>query len=132
MGAWGAGPFENDDASDWVYEIEPSEDAATVRAALAVGDVDYIEVDEGSIAVSAAEVVAASIGRPRSDLPEEIVAWVARNGSHLRPVDASAAISAVERVLGEDSEIKELWDDAGDDSWERSVRELLGRLSGSQ
>jgi hypothetical protein len=25
MGAWGAGAFENDDAMDWVYELERKE-----------------------------------------------------------------------------------------------------------
>jgi Domain of unknown function (DUF4259) len=34
MGAWGAGPFENDDASDWVYELEEAPDLNFVRDVL--------------------------------------------------------------------------------------------------
>ena len=32
MGAWGVGTFENDDASDWVYQLEEA------------GDLDLVEV----------------------------------------------------------------------------------------
>ena len=34
MGAWGVGTFENDDASDWVYQLEGAEDLELVRATL--------------------------------------------------------------------------------------------------
>lgn len=30
MGAWGHGPFDNDDAGDWVWELEESEDFSVV------------------------------------------------------------------------------------------------------
>lgn len=32
MGAWGAGPFENDDAADWKAELEREGAAALVSA----------------------------------------------------------------------------------------------------
>ena len=34
MGAWGSGHFENDDAMDWVWELEADRDGSVVRAAL--------------------------------------------------------------------------------------------------
>jgi hypothetical protein len=34
MGAWGIGNFDNDDASDWVYELEEVEDMSLVEATL--------------------------------------------------------------------------------------------------
>jgi hypothetical protein len=48
MGTWGVGTFENDGASDFVYEVEAAPVVATLRRALdEVADVvaagDYLE-----------------------------------------------------------------------------------------
>jgi hypothetical protein len=60
MGAWGEGNFENDSVLDWLAELG---DAAQVKAALdAVAGAPpdaYLEVDECSAALGAAEVLAA-------------------------------------------------------------------------
>lgn len=34
MGAWGAGPFDNDAALDWVWELDESSDLGVVRGAI--------------------------------------------------------------------------------------------------
>ena len=66
MGAWGVGPFENDDASDWVYQLEGAEDLELVRGTLeaAANPQGYLEAPTCSEALAAAEVVAALSGRP--------------------------------------------------------------------
>ena len=57
MGAWGSGPFENDDACDWLDELADS-GVAALREALALADAaDYLEAPDGSVVVAAAEVV---------------------------------------------------------------------------
>ena len=35
MGAWSHEPFGNDDANDWAYELEETEDLSHIEAALA-------------------------------------------------------------------------------------------------
>ena len=35
MGAWGVGTFENDDASDWAYQLEEAGDLDLVQVTLA-------------------------------------------------------------------------------------------------
>jgi hypothetical protein len=62
MGAWGTEPFANDDAMDWIADLETAKDLRVVRAALDAvpGDgAEYIEAPVGCVALAAAEVVAA-------------------------------------------------------------------------
>ena len=64
MGAWGHGSFQNDSAMDWLDEL-PGSDRAMVREALerVVGASGYVEVDDGSAALAAAELIAAAHGK---------------------------------------------------------------------
>ena len=34
MGAWDFGPFDNDDAGDWLYDLEKSSDTSVIAEAL--------------------------------------------------------------------------------------------------
>lgn len=87
MGAWGVGTFENDDASDWVYQLEEAGDLDLVEVTLqAAADPEaYLEAPTCCMALAAAEVVAALAGQPAPDLPEEIRTWVGGTGSGCRP-----------------------------------------------
>lgn len=130
MGAWGAGSFENDDASDWVYDLEASADEAVVRGALeaaASAGTDYLEAPDASIAVGAAELVAAARGFPASTLPDAVRAWVAEHGAGVSDELVALARGAVARV-GAESELSELWDEAGDPSWRVAIDDLAARL----
>ncbi len=130
MGAWGFGPFDNDDAADWVYELEGSDsDDVLQRALAATSGSGYLDSQEGTTAVAAAEVVAASLGQPAPDLPDGVRAWVATNGGAVRPELAAAARSAIGRVRGEESELRELWAESDDGAaWEARLRDLESRL----
>ena len=135
MSAWGTGNFDNDDARDWLGELK----------SLAVGDLkpilaraadatDYLEAPASSVAVAAAEAVAALKGAPAETTPREIAEWV--NGvqnpslSALTPDFSELAIRAVERVRT-NSELKDLWMEAeGLNEWSSALRELTARLAG--
>ena len=80
MGAWGYLPFENDDALDWLDELEAG-GAEVVRGAVAKANGGYVEAAEGSIAITAAEVTSASQGNPSGDLPENVADWVTAHGA---------------------------------------------------
>lgn len=112
MGSWGSGPFENDSASDWVHELKAVTDDSVVRSALALGDDEYLDNHEGSSAWAAAEVVAAALGRPHLDLPQEVQHWVELNGSTVKKRRKKAG-KALERILAHDSELHDMWDEAG-------------------
>jgi hypothetical protein len=128
MGAWGARSFENDDALDWVWELEESSDDSVVRAAFAAvqGDGD-VESPEAACACAAAEVVAAASGAPADWLPGEVKDWVAAHGPAVAGLRAEAH-AAVRRVA-EHSELQQLWAQAGGAEWDSGIADLLGRLA---
>ncbi len=131
MSAWNAGPFDNDDASDWLYELEQSSDISVITAALGavagIGD-DYLEAPECSMAIAAAEIVSALCGRSAEDLPDHAIAWVEEH----QGLDVSALVQTAEAVIeriGSNSELKELWEEtehAG--KWHASLTHLAARL----
>lgn len=127
MGAWGFQAFENDDALDWLEELEAGGAEAVRQALTATGD-GYIEAPDGSAAVAAAEITAAAQGNPPGDLPEDVTTWVTAHGSGLTAEDVQLALVAVERVAGTESELAELWDDADEPEWKESLDNLSERL----
>ncbi len=132
VGAWGLGPFDNDDAADFAAEFEALDDSegleALIAALGAVGG-EYIAVDEGARAVAAAEVLAAIVGLagPTTSYNETAMAWIERTSPPSNAALVDFALAALERVMGEASELAELWDDAGE-PWAESVSELSARL----
>ena len=131
MGAWGPGPFQNDDASDWVWDLESDDDGSVVIEALSIivdTPMDELpEVTKCNNALAAAEVVALVRG-PRSDsLPDEAIVWITAHASRIDRSWLALASGAVERIMI-DSELKELWDETGDDSWHVGVADLVARL----
>lgn len=129
MGTWGSGPFENDAAADWAADLDDADDLTLALDALErVRSSEYVDADDASTAIAAAEVVAAAAGRPRADLPEDVRRWIATSDITLDPEHSEEAAAAVERIRGEDSELAELWAEAGDEDWRRSLDDLSERL----
>ena len=136
MGAWGAGPFENDDAADWAAEfdgVDGPTGIAIVRSALSSAlDAEYVEAPEGSVAVAAAQVVAWLI-QPEtvegSAYNETVCAWL---GTQAPLSDASlsdAARRALLRVQSPVSELNELWSEADDADWSKEIERIMAQLS---
>lgn len=128
MGAWGVGSLENDDASDWVDELADANDFEVGWRAFDAVNADYVEAPEASVALAAAEVVAAALGQPAASLPDEVTTWVDDHHGIFTRDDARRALAAVDRVIAEESELVELWNDAGDDKWALAVSHLRARL----
>lgn len=130
MGAWGVGNFDNDDAADWVYELEQSNDTSVLVATL--GEVTtggYLESPVGCEALAAAEVVAALLGNAGKALPDNVRKWVAVNDVEVGHDLLALARAAVARVKAEDSELRELWQETGDyRKWVSLQDDLLKRL----
>jgi hypothetical protein len=132
MGAWGSGPFENDDAGDWLFELEESPDASVISAALSHvidADADELEAPEACNALAAAEVVAALNDHPLPDLPDNAREWVDEH----EDVDASnlipKALAAIQRIR-KNSELKDLWDESKDSKkWYATLDDLVKRLN---
>jgi hypothetical protein len=97
MGVWGYLPFENDDALDWLEELEAG-GSDVFRQALAKAGDRYVEAPDGAVALAAAEVTAASQGNPLGDLPENVTDWVTAHGLEITAEDVEMAVEVVDRV----------------------------------
>lgn len=131
MGAWGTGVFENDDAADWAYELEAASDLTPARQALAATmDTDgYLELPECACAVAAAAVVAACFDGDLKGLPEELGEWIDDHPDNAARGDARLAVDALERVMSEESELRDLWTDAPEgQEWAEGIERLRHRL----
>jgi glutathione S-transferase len=134
MGAWGTDTFENDTALDWANDLASRgwphvED--TLARALSVG-AKYLDADLACEALAAADTVARALGsRGQVDAyTEAIDAWVAAQRSRPNASLVARARAAVERVLGPNSELAELWADSDDaDDWTAVVGKLRARLA---
>ncbi|WP_406042556.1 DUF4259 domain-containing protein [Micromonospora sp. NBC_00898] len=120
MGTWAAGPFDNDTAADWCGELDdaaPERRPALVERALraALDEPGPLDSDLAVEAVAAAAVVAAHLpGVPRVDsayAPDFLTAGGRADlPDRLRPL----AVQALDRVVADDSELAELWAEAGE------------------
>lgn len=111
-GAWGAGPFDNDDAQDWVIELQKGSGIAALAGALQHVETvsGYIEAPECSVALAAAAIVAVARGKPAADLPEEVQQWLESARPRVTPQLVSRAHDVVVRCRdSKESELRELW-----------------------
>lgn len=132
-GAWDVGSFDSDDALDWVWELSESDDLSLVEEALqsAVQASDYLEAPTGSMAIAAAEVVAALRGNPSSKLPTEVSDWTRAHRLAISDELLKAARTAVANVRNaESSELAQLWSESDDMAslWHAELDNLLERL----
>lgn len=135
MGAWGAGPFDNDDASDWAYEFDGLDESSGIQALAAALESsqsgEYLDLADGANAVAAAAVVAWM--RDPSTIPdgpygESAANWVRTAGQQPTGELIAAALAALNHVRGNESELAELWAESGDAAWSESLAEIEARL----
>ena len=133
MGAWGIGFFENDDSLDWVYEIEGTDNLNVLSKGLKLNIIDfiYLQAPKASIVLAASEVVAAGLGHPSDQLPEEIKRWLTSNAGLDFKKLAPKALSSLNRVIGNRSELRSLWSESENNltTWQKQIEELRKRLS---
>lgn len=135
MGAWDVGNFDNNEALAWVREFldDPGCDLLrdTLDRVVAPDEVEDLEGRACWLALAAAEMVAALLGKPHRSLPPELADWALAHLESDRP-DArliDKALRTLDRVQVR-SDLKDLWDDPEDDAAWRSVLDnLRGRLA---
>lgn len=129
MAGWGTGSFENEDAQKFLGQLK-SLGINDLRQILAraADQRDYMEAPESSVAIAAAEVIAALIGAPSSKMPREIADWISATGSDPTEELNELARRAVCKIRSS-SEIKDLWLEAeGLNEWSAVLRDLEQRL----
>jgi Domain of unknown function (DUF4259) len=116
MGSWGPGPFDNDDALDFVgalRESTPSDIRHRLLAALdAVSTGGSPDATEVNIALAAAGLVAIRNGAPEPD-ETAVTEWLRHAPMQADPELCRIGLEAVDRALEpDDNEWYELWDEA--------------------
>jgi len=119
MGTWDVGPFDNDTAADWCGDLDdaaPEQRAVLIRDALGRvaqhGD-EYLDSDDAVQAIAAAAIVASQLpGGTAVDTP--YAPDFLLNGGTVEVADdvPAIAVRALDRIVEDDSEWRELWEDA--------------------
>lgn len=139
MGAWDVGSFDNDSAADWAGDLVDGGSPQTVIDALEavanLGPGEGIDSDLAVEAIAAAEVVAAAAGRPGevTAYSERALAWAAKHDELGAIEHRVAALAALDRIVSDQSELRELWledaDGDGEHPWLDAVAELRKRVA---
>ena len=133
MGAWGVLAFDNDEANDWAYDLEGGDDLSLIESAFgAVEEAeDYLEAPDASNALAACEVLARLNGKSgyKNAYTEKVDEWVAAHPQTPSVALVDRANAVIDRILGDNSELKELWADTDENgTWLKSVEDLRQRL----
>jgi hypothetical protein len=103
---------------------------ATLERVLAAG-ATYLDADTACEGLAAAEVVARLRGNwgERNAYTETVDNWVESHPGQPSADLVSAALAAIDRVLTEPSELRELWSETEDfGRWQEAVTELRQRV----
>jgi hypothetical protein len=135
MGAWGPLTFDNDTACDWSSDLEDTDDLSLVESAFAdvesVGPANLLDQHDACNALAACEVLARLRGHPgyNNAYTEAVDRWVA---AHKLPPSSdllARATAVIDRILADNSELRELWDETEDPEWRDAVEDLRRRLT---
>jgi hypothetical protein len=133
MGAWDVGIWDNDEAADWLGDLEELTDLSLIEASLNPTEAggSYLEAPEGTHILCAGDTLLAALVPGSSTAPDRVVTWVANNRhlgfAGLRKIAASKVL----RVLGKDSEIQQLWEENDDlySAWKARVEAIAIALA---
>ncbi len=147
MGTWGNKAFANDDAADWIINLESTSGTrllnGPIRRALFISKIhhslpiiqknklfqiaNYI-LASGATTYAAAETIAALGRRPCTDFPSESLIWVEANQHYFNKRMAKRAYVAM-RFIRNHSELRSLYEDSDSlAEWLEGVDDLLRRL----
>lgn len=138
MGAWGTGYFEDDAALDFMANVEESSDPKRIltKAFDAAIKGEYIESHEGSAVIVAAAYVDAQTNGTKfsaegGDAPLQVDTFRVRNPTQDFSDLKQKAVNALSKIVGENSEINELWAENDEDypAWKYGVQQLIRRLA---
>lgn len=133
MAAWGTKTFEEDTANDWIKELIDSEDAREFLFESLSIDPGYIEADQAALVLAASETLIALLDEPRAGVPGELVDWLGDNECDDVSDLPLIAIPALAKVIGDESELRDIWSDSEDfEEWlenVESIREVIAQMA---
>ena len=132
MGTWGIGTFDDDTACDWLDEFAEEPSVEFLQQTLAAPDDGYLELDQCTAFLAAAEIIAGVVAGPRPGLPKVALGVIASLAPDAVGPLRSLASQKVRRVLAENSELRELWEENKTEfpTWREGALDLCLRLNG--
>ena len=134
MGTWAVGTYGNDYALDWAQDLQQAGNLEPIEGTLdyALGEGE-LEAPFGAEALAAIDVLArlqGDMGQAGADGDTaDIERWVAQRKQKVSPALAGKALRAIERILGEQSELRQLWQDSEHyEEWRAAVLALKARV----
>ncbi|AWF80258.1 hypothetical protein BTJ40_05215 [Microbulbifer sp. A4B17] len=134
MGAWSEDAFGNDAACDWSGEFLDNPGLEKVKQAIDIDlmSEDYLEYDDACAALVACEIIARLKGNwgKKSAYSEAIDNWVETSDIVPDKQLTNKAVDTIARIVGENSELRELWDEDGENvKWHFEMDNLLVRIN---
>ena len=130
MGAWGTRNFENDGSQDWIFDLMDNRDGGLVSDTMAriINNHEALELSDCEEALAAAELVAALVGKPSEDFPEDPLEQLDRLNLIATRALRNQAIATVNKIIA-GSGMKNYWEQEGNlDSWMAIETNLIKRL----
>ncbi len=132
MGAHGINIFDEDHACDWLSDLCDHDDPKEFfRECLNLSDADeYLEVMQCAGVLGTSVIIDGILNGSAKELPEEAVEWIAEHKNLSVQRLVPKAISGLDAVLGEESELNDLWKENEElyPEWRRQIEELKERL----
>ncbi|MFM9435067.1 hypothetical protein ACFDR9_002129 [Janthinobacterium sp. CG_23.3] len=134
MGTWSVDTYGNDYALDWAQDLQEAGNLEPIESTLdyALGDGE-LEAPFGAEALAAIDVLARLQGNGGDEDDgggADIDRWVAQRKQKVSPALAGKALRAIERVLGEQSELRQLWQESEHyEEWRAAVLALKARVA---
>ena len=133
MGAWGERAFDNDEANDWASDLADVNDLSLVELAFSEleSTAAYVHAHVACNALAACEVLARLQGNfgYRNAYTQDVDEWVAAHQTKPSSALLSRAHAVIDRILGDNSELRELWEEGDGEPWRQSVADLRRRVS---
>lgn len=133
MGAWGMGVFDDDTSCEIIEDA--MEDGSTVaqliEQALSSSENEYIEYTECHEIIVAAAMANALINKVEYDGIDDLDKWLAKQDAESVIPFQAKLVSALSLVLGEASELNELWSENEDDypAWKGNIESIASGLN---
>lgn len=133
MGAWGTGPFANDDASDWVWSLDDASDTGPLRERLSLlvnlDSEEYLESPDCSEAIAAAAVIGMLNTGQANHEDESVDGFLKRCTARPDRELLTIATTALDRIES-NSELLDLWKESNDlQDWQSELQTIRNQLT---
>jgi hypothetical protein len=134
MGAWGIQPFEDDETADWLGDLIDATPLPFLKECLDLEGIYYLEYMHCAGVLGSAVMIDGVLHGSKGNLPEEAVEWIDEHKKLKVAPLVPAGIEGLNRLLGEDAELHELWRENEElyPQWKKLMLDLKARLQKSR